>query len=1104
MASIEIIDKIARRLSLSDAQNLQAQANARYILYGVRESEANFPRFNPHLTEKSHQLAYLYLEVACGYYEAERYQEASVYFERGAELLEYNNVTGVNEDDATDFNRMVGSLSYYCASQYSKAFILLKGRAYETPICRMLWHFLAKNLVSLEEDAKNILLPREEGDFNQVYDILLARVMELTVNYYYYGEDQYLGKAIETVTDATELALLGEDPARWWLFRLVRILIEGIQYSSLWANVGHNDAYKVDDGGWIEAFKSIGIDYMPIFDNSAKLKLRNYINSLTFREHPVTELFLSQRKALEKVLGIEGAVVSMPTSSGKTRIAELVILQTLMFDATSKVLYIAPYRSLSFEMEETFNATFTPMEYYVTHLYGSAQFTAIDRQEMEQARVVIATPEKAKAILRANDTMVQDIRLVVMDEGHLLGEGQREVTNEMFSEELRRIVNMNHGRFLVLSAVLPNAEDMSAWLARGDDHVVKDTWRPSSQRFGKILCYPSRIDIEWAGEPRCFNPSFVKTKGAVDKKQLIALAAQKLSTLGSILLYCPTPAQVLSNARVMLVLLEDEEEVDWGNDPDWVRFVLVCKECEEDGIYLELAKKGILCHSAALKSDVRRFTEHLLRKGKAKYIYATNTLAQGVNLGVSTVIVVGTYIRPDTYLTNRDFWNMAGRAGRSFVDTEGKILFVCDCKDKETERKRIWVANQYLNSDSIDKVESGVYLWLRKLKEMQKKLDLDFDYLLQLIAENNLNDLGDAPYFFEMIDDSLLTLDLSYREDDSDDVGWVEDHFRKSLAVIQEEQEEERQKNIAILKARVHAVRRMTQGKPMPQAFASSGIPLSVALYFEEHADRLNSLADEYLQSDRGIEDKINYFNRFDQLVDEIPTSRIMKFELGELDQIREQWVKGDSLGYKQMAIAEKYYGYTFTWFMNALAARNALLEEDFYKDFYEEMSLIAQYGLPSKWAVQIYLCGISSRRVAAELAAKLDEPNDTSRLSVVARYIINLNNEIQASGSITELAKEWVKTLLIRPAVTTATIPTIPRFVINGTNEDMKYDRLLCKMYEGKAQLCSVDMKYHFPPKEKENMPFSEVADIPGVFFSRDGENWTMECHNPYVAIEI
>ena len=1104
MASIELIEKIAQRLNLSDAKIIEAQANARYILYGVREDEANFPRFRQDLTEKTHQQAFLCLEVACSFYDEGRFREAIVYFERGAELLEYNNATGVNEDNLTNFNCLVSSLAYYCASQYSKAFVLLRERVFETPISRILWLFLTKNLVSLEEEVKNVLFSYEKDDYNQVYDILLARCMELTVNYFYYGDDQYLNDAIETIGDATQLALLGDNPATWWLFRLVRIMIKGITQSSLWANVGHNSSYIVDDSGWIEAFKSIGVDYMPIFDINAKLKLRNYINSLTFRKHPVTELFLSQRKALEKVLNLEGAVVSMPTSSGKTRIAELVILQTLMFDSSSKVLYIAPYRSLSFEMEETLSATFNPMEYYVTHLYGSAQYTVLDQQEMEQARVVIATPEKAKAILRANDEMVGDIRLVVMDEGHLLGEGQREVCNEMFSEELRRIVNKNHGRFLVLSAVLPNAEDMSSWLANDDTHVVTDTWRPSSQRFGKILCYPSKIDIEWSGEPRCFNPSFVKTNSAVDKKELIALAAQKLSTLGSILLYCPTPKQVLSNARVMRALLENENDVDWGNDPDWKRFVLVCKECEEDGIYLELAKKGILCHSAALKSDVRRFTEHLLRKGKAKYIYATNTLAQGVNLGVSTVIVVGTFIKRDTYLSKRDFWNIAGRAGRSFVDTEGKILFVCDCKDKKTERKLTWVADQYLGSDSFDKVESGVYIWLRKLKRIQETLGIDFDYLLQLIAENNLNDLADASYFFEMIDDTLLTLDLSYKEDDKDDAGWVENHFRESLAVIQEEKEEERQKNIAILKARVHAVRRMTQGNPMPQAFASSGIPLSVALYFEEQAERLNSLADEYLKSERGLDDKIDYFKRFDQFIDEIPTSRIIRCELSDLEQIREQWVRGNSLGYKQMSTAEKYYGYTFTWIMNALAARNALEEQEVYKDFYEEMSLIAQYGLPSKWAVQIYMSGISSRRVATELANKLVEPDDTSRLSNVTRYIVNHANDIQASADYTDLAKEWVAAMLISPVVAVAKIPSIPLFVINGTGEDIKYDRLLCKMYQGKAQLCSVDMKYHFLPKEKENMPFSKVADIPGVFFSRNDTKWTMECHNPYVEVEI
>ena len=81
--------------------------------------------------------------------------------------------------------------------------------------------------------------------------------------------------------------------------------------------------------------------------------------------------------------------------------------------------------------------------------------------------------------MRANDAMVEEIRLIVMDEGHLLGAGQREVANEMFSEELRRIVKANHGRFLVLSAVMPNAEDMSAWLAGSKEYVVEELTKHS-------------------------------------------------------------------------------------------------------------------------------------------------------------------------------------------------------------------------------------------------------------------------------------------------------------------------------------------------------------------------------------------------------------------------------------------------------------------------------------------------------------------------------------------------------------------------------------------------------------------------------------------------
>jgi replicative superfamily II helicase len=294
--------------------------------------------------------------------------------------------------------------------------------------------------------------------------------------------------------------------------------------------------FKVDDHGWKEVFENFGDVLeqkgvtMPNWDRQAYEKLEQYIRSQIFKSTPITELFISQRKALEKVLSKEGAVVSMPTSSGKTRIAEIVILQCLMFDTTSRVLYIAPFRSLAYEMEETLGNTFNPLDYHVTHLYGGAQYTAIDRYEMESARVLIATPEKAKAILRANIEVVSSIKLIVMDEGHLLGKHERDITNEMFTEELRRIIRKNRGKFLVLSAVLPNAQDISKWLVGDENQVVKDCWRPSTQRIGLMRYHNNKIDLEWLGGYNCFNNSFVKTTN--DKKTAIAEAAMKLLPLG--------------------------------------------------------------------------------------------------------------------------------------------------------------------------------------------------------------------------------------------------------------------------------------------------------------------------------------------------------------------------------------------------------------------------------------------------------------------------------------------------------------------------------------------------------------------------------------------
>jgi len=166
-------------------------------------------------------------------------------------------------------------------------------------------------------------------------------------------------------------------------------------------------------------------------------------------------------------------------------------------------------------------------------------------------------------------------------------------------------------------------------------------------------------------------------------------------------------------------------------------------------------------------------------------------------------------------------------------------------------------------------------------------------------------------------------------------------------------------------------------------------------------------------------------------------------------------------------------------------------------------MSLITQYGLPTKWAVQIYLTGINSRKVASELASKLDEPENTSRLSYVATYLERFADDIQHSDAFSPLAKEWISVQLIRPVSKTASIPVIHQFSITGEGADKEYDRLLCKKYDGQTYLCSVDLKYRVRVNDGENLPFSQVTDIPGVFFSRKETGWTMECHNPYVEVK-
>ena len=122
-----------------------------------------------------------------------------------------------------------------------------------------------------------------------------------------------------------------------------------------------------------------------------------------------------------------------------------------------------------------------------------------------------------------------------------------------------------------------------------------------------------------------------------------------------------------------------------------------------------------------------------------------------------------------------------------------------------------------------------------------------------------------------------------------------------------------------------------------------------------------------------------------------------------------------------------------------------------------------------------------------------------------MAKYLVGKSEEIVADDRYSELAKGWILVLNRRPIVEKTAVPSVKTFRFSSSVAERAsgYDILLCKKYGGKTFLCSPDYEYRVNVKDSDDQPFSRMADIPGVFFKRDGEVWKMENHNPYVEIE-
>jgi superfamily II DNA/RNA helicase len=463
----------------------------------------------------------------------------------------------------------------------------------------------------------------------------------------------------------------------------------------------------------------------------------------------ISELWPSQLAALDGGLLTTDSsmVVRMPTSAGKTRVAELAIVDTLLSKPGSTCLYIAPFRALAEEVEGALDSVLGEVGFSATSMLGGPENTGVEALLAQESQVLVLTPEKADLLLRSRPDLLADVALVVLDEGHIVGDETRGPRFELLISRLLR--RLPAARFLFLSAVVPDLTlaEFASWLRAPDQHgIVSSTWRPAIQRVasfewtstGGILRY--RRSSEGADEQAAFarflprlvpEQKFEFIKASTGRKNtrrfpdptnrshLIAALAYEFVKTGPVLMFCAQTnfaescAKALAD-RIELAQLTSETAPDCFTRSRYPSADVAVAWLGADDPITKMLRVGVAVHHGRLPDAVRRAVEDDYRSGRIKVLAATTTLGQGVNLPVRTVLVHSVRRRDEdnneTRISARDYWNIAGRAGRAGFETDGLTVHLV-LNNRDYEDLRFFLDQ----ADSVEPVTSSLFAVLNNL-----------------------------------------------------------------------------------------------------------------------------------------------------------------------------------------------------------------------------------------------------------------------------------------------------------------------------------------------------------------------------------------------------
>ena len=398
------------------------------------------------------------------------------------------------------------------------------------------------------------------------------------------------------------------------------------------------------------------------------------------KENEISELYPPQKDALPYALKGQNMVLSIPTASGKSLVAYLTIVNRLIHEG-GKALYVVPLKALAREKYEELKL-FEKLGLKVGISTGD-----LDDSDPRLTRfdIIVCTSEKADSLLRHKVTWMDKIKVLVIDEIHLIHDPTRGPTLEVIISHFKALNPKT--QIIALSATIKNALELSIWL---DGKLIQSDWRPVPLHEGVFFNNEIKFD----------NGKIQKIDSS-EKNPIEMLVDNSIMNGGQVLVFVNTRRSTVSVANKLSSIIEKNlSKKDKANLDKLMNSIK--KELPEltsvDKKLFSCLEKGVAFHNAGLSSVQRRTVEQSFKERIIKCIVATPTLAAGINIPAQRVIIRDLWRYDPNFgmhlIPTFEYKQQAGRAGRPRYDKFGEAITIA-----KNEEQRDEIFNNFIISD---------------------------------------------------------------------------------------------------------------------------------------------------------------------------------------------------------------------------------------------------------------------------------------------------------------------------------------------------------------------------------------------------------------------